>query len=81
MKQSNSCLIQEQEIKDSVSGLTLRFKCDEEGKSVVHVLGPFPYGNSNFYFNKKGKLEGQGTFSVSPNETKIDLDLKPSRFS
>lgn len=71
------CLIQEQEIKDSVSELTLHFRSSDDGTTWLQVIGPFPYGNRDFYFDKKGKLDGKGTFFAALNETELDLKTGP----
>lgn len=57
------CMIKEQIIEDSVSGLTLQFefKPDSDAPVRLRIFGDLPHGNREILFDRDGIEAGAGT--------------------
>lgn len=54
--------IKEQVIKDLVTGLTLTFKKETTGGTLLHITGGIlPHKNRDFTFSPNGDCDGRGT--------------------
>jgi hypothetical protein len=64
MSEPRKWTINEQEVKDSVSDITLRFSHTPGGLQLMMLGDKLPFGNAVLYFSREGEFLSEGVFTA-----------------